>query len=68
MAKVLLDSGNVMFLRFEHSMCPFSSFFEVHQKLQLWRKILTSKRHFLVQKRVALLIKNSNDHKNGVKL
>ena len=65
MAKVLLDSGNVMFLRFEYSKFPFTSFFEVHQKLQLWCKILTTKRYFWVQKRVASLIKTPRNPKQG---
>ena len=67
MAKILLYSGNALILWFEYSKCSFSSFLKVHQKLKLWLKILNTKGHFWVSNKVALIIKNSKDHKNGVK-
>ena len=67
MAKILLDGRNVLILWFGSSKCLFFAFFWVHQKLQLWLNILTAKWHFLVQTKVALLIKNSKDSKNGSK-
>ena len=39
----------------------------MHQKLQLWLDILTTKWHIFVQNMVALIIKNSKDSKNGAK-
>ena len=67
MAKILLYSGNALILWFEYSRCSFSSFLKVHQKLKLWLKILNTKGHFWVSNKVALIIKNSKDHKNRVK-
>ena len=39
----------------------------MHQKLQLWLNILTTKWYIFVQNKVSLIIKNSKDSKNGAK-
>ena len=67
MGKTLLDGGNTLILCFENFNCLLLAFFRVHQKLQLWLNILTTKWYIFVQNKVALIIKNSKDSKNGAK-
>ena len=67
MGKTLLDGGNTLVLCFENFNCLLLAFFRVHQKLQLWLNILTTKWYIFVQNKVALIIKNSKDSKNGAK-
>ena len=67
MGKTLLDGGNTLILCFENFNCLLLAFFWVHQKLQLWLNILTTKWYIFVQNKVALIIKNSKDSKNGAK-
>ena len=67
MGKTLLDGGNTLILCFENFNCLLLAFFRVHQKLQLWLNILTTKWYIFVQNKVALIIKSSKDSKNGAK-
>ena len=67
MGKTLLDGGNTLILCFENFNCLLLAFFWVHQKLQLWLNILTTKWYIFVQNKVALIIKSSKDSKNGAK-
>ena len=67
MGKTLLDGGNTLILCFENFNCLLLAFFQVHQKLQLWLNILTTKWYIFVQNKVALIIKSSKDSKNGAK-
>ena len=67
MGKILLDGGNTLILCFEYFNCVLLAFSWMHQKLQLWLDILTTKWHIFVQNMVALIIKNSKDSKNGAK-
>ena len=67
MGKILLDGGNTLILCFENFNCLLLAFFWMHQKLQLWLNILTTKWHIFVQNKVALIIKNSKVSKNGAK-
>ena len=43
---ILLNHGNVLFLLYETSKCPFSSFSQAHQKMQFHLNIITTKKHF----------------------
>ena len=56
MEKTLLDGGNTLILCFENFNCLLLAFFWVHQKLQLWLNILTTKWYIFVQNKVALII------------
>ena len=67
MGETLLDGANTLILCFEYLNCLLLAFFWVHQKLQLWLNILTTKWYIFVQNKVALIIKNSKDSKNGAK-
>ena len=67
MGKTLLDGGNTLILCFENFNCLLLAFFWVHQKLQLWLNILTTKWYIFVQNKVALIIKSSKDSKKGAK-
>ena len=54
---ILLNYGTLQVLGYDPSKCPFSSFFQAHQKMHLSHTILTIKRHFQGKKNSCIVHK-----------